>query len=68
MKKKALLFGGTSEAYRDHRIAMALSGAAFGAASPVTVTGAECIRKSYPAFFRDMETLGGTIEYEHELR
>lgn len=28
---------------------------------PVTITGAECVNKSYPRFWADYESLGGQI-------
>ena len=28
---------------------------------PVTITGAECVNKSYPRFWADYEALGGQI-------
>lgn len=39
----------------DHRIAMSLAVAALRADGPVTIEGAECVAKSYPAFFDDLE-------------
>ena len=52
------LAGGTVDAGGDHRMAMAAAVAALGASAPVTIVGAECIRKSYPDFFADLATLG----------
>ncbi len=56
------LKGGTCECWNDHRIAMALSIAALRAESEVTLTGAECISKSYPTFFEDYRKLGGIAD------
>ena len=28
---------------------------------PVTITGAECVKKSYPGFWEDYEKLGGQL-------
>lgn len=50
--------GATVNAHNDHRIAMALSCVAIIADAPITITGAECVAKSYPEFFDDMELLG----------
>lgn len=50
--------GTTVNAHNDHRIAMALSCVAIIADAPITITGAECVAKSYPEFFDDMELLG----------
>lgn len=49
------------DAHGDHRIAMAA--ALFGAAgAPIEIVGAECVAKSYPAFFDDLEALGIRIQ------
>ncbi len=48
--------------YNDHRIVMALSIAALKADGPIIIEGAEAINKSYPSFFDDYKSLGGTIE------
>ena len=53
------LTGGTVDTCGDHRIAMAAAVAACAAAGPVTVTGAECVQKSYPRFWEDYEQLTG---------
>ena len=45
----------------DHRMAMAA--ALLGAAgAPVEILNAECVAKSYPAFFDDLESLGVAIQ------
>lgn len=51
------LFGGETETFNDHRIAMSAAVAATVSKNSVTVLGAECTEKSYPGFFRDLETL-----------
>ncbi len=56
------LTGGTVSGCNDHRIAMMLAIAATRAEGPVTVTGAECVAKSYPDFWEDYAALGGRIE------
>ena len=53
--------GGTVDACGDHRIAMAAAIAATIAQSPVTILGAECVSKSYPAFWDEFKRLGGKI-------
>jgi len=53
--------GGTIDSFGDHRIAMAFSIAAAGASDPVKICGADCVDKSYPAFYQDFVTLGGEI-------
>ncbi len=49
--------GGVCSARGDHRIAMSLALSALRSEAPVTITGAECVRKSYPSFFEDLENL-----------
>ena len=39
----------------DHRMAMSLAVAALRADGPITIEGAECVAKSYPDFFRDLQ-------------
>jgi len=55
------LSGGTVDSVNDHRIAMAASAAAGICTSPVTVTGAEAVAKSYPGFFEDYKKLNGEL-------
>lgn len=49
--------GGVCSARGDHRIAMSLALSALRSDAPVTITGADCVRKSYPTFFEDLENL-----------
>ncbi len=58
--------GCTIDASGDHRIAMAAAIAATVATGPVTILGAECVSKSYPAFWQVYQELGG--QYEQYLR
>ena len=53
---------GTIDAAGDHRIAMAAAIAATVASGPVTILGAECVNKSYPAFWQVYKELGGQYE------
>ena len=55
------LRGGTVDSCGDHRIAMLGAAASELCASPVTVTGAGAVNKSYPGFFGDLVSLGGAI-------
>jgi len=48
----------------DHRIAMMAAVAATRCQEPVTLLGAECVKKSYPNFWEDYQKLGGIID-EH---
>ncbi|PID58339.1 3-phosphoshikimate 1-carboxyvinyltransferase [candidate division KSB3 bacterium] len=52
---RTFLDGGTIDSYNDHRIAMACAVAALGSRSGVTIEAAECVAKSYPEFFDDLE-------------
>lgn len=52
----------TIDAVGDHRIAMAAAIAATVADGPVRVLGAECVSKSYPAFWDEYKRLGGHYE------
>ena len=60
------LSGGTVDAVNDHRIAMAAAIAATVCTELVTILGAQCVQKSYPAFWGEYERLGGI--YEQYLR
>ena len=51
------LTGGTVDSYMDHRIAMAAAVAAGICRNPVTVINAQCVSKSYPAFWDDLESM-----------
>ena len=53
------LHGGEVDGCNDHRIVMALSVAALRADGCVTISDAQSIQKSYPAFFEDYNLLGG---------
>lgn len=52
------LSGGLCQAHGDHRIVMLAAAAAGMTAGPVTIHGAEAVRKSYPAFFDHLTALG----------
>ena len=60
------LTGGTVDSMNDHRIAMAAAIAATVCSEPVTVLGADCVKKSYPSFWEEYGKLGG--QYEQYLR
>ena len=60
------LTGGTVDSVNDHRIAMSAAIAATVCTKPVTILGAECVKKSYPHFFEEYHRLGGN--YEQYLR
>ena len=56
--------GAVVDSRNDHRIAMMAAVAALACEAPVTITGAECVAKSYPSFWEDYEKLGGDIRPE----
>ena len=47
------------ETYNDHRIAMALTILGMNIDGKVIIKGAECVKKSYPNFYEDLESLKG---------
>jgi 3-phosphoshikimate 1-carboxyvinyltransferase len=53
--------GATVDAHSDHRLAMALALAGLRAHAPITIIGAQHVAKSYPAFWRELVLLGGTM-------
>ena len=65
--KDSLAGGVTVDSFNDHRIAMMTAMAATRCTAPVTLTDAGCVKKSYPNFWEDYETLGGTIRKEGSL-
>lgn len=52
----------TTDSFNDHRIAMMAAIAATRCEKPVTITGAQCVAKSYPDFWEAYERLGGKIQ------
>ncbi len=54
--------GGTVDSFNDHRIVMSAAIAATACKSPVTITDAQAVNKSYPTFFEDMKKLGAKIQ------
>lgn len=65
---EGLVFRGHSQllpsevwAWNDHRIAMAMAIAATCVSGEVTITGAECVNKSYPDFWKVYMALGGDL-------
>ena len=53
----ASLRGGVVDASGDHRIAMSGAVAALVCDETVTITGAECVAQSYPAFWEEFERI-----------
>ncbi len=65
--KERLAGGVKVDSFNDHRIAMMAAIAATRCEKPVTITGAQCVAKSYPNFWEELERLGGKIQREYEL-
>lgn len=55
------LVGGSVEGFGDHRMVMSAAVAALRCRKAVTISGAEAVKKSYPAFFEDLTALGANI-------
>ena len=66
--KGSLPGGVTVSGHNDHRIAMMAAIAATNCDASVTITGAECVKKSYPNFWADYEALGGVIARTEEAQ
>ncbi|MBQ3043551.1 MAG: 3-phosphoshikimate 1-carboxyvinyltransferase [Alistipes sp.] len=49
--------GGEVDSHDDHRIAMSLAVTALRTSDEVTIRNRECVAKSYPSFFDDIESL-----------
>ncbi len=56
------LKGAELSSYKDHRIALSLLIAGFGASGETVVDDVECIGKTYPTFFYDFLCLGAKIQ------
>lgn len=56
--------GAELDGHNDHRIVMALAALGPSCREPVTILGAEAVRKSYPDFFQDLETAGVEVMTE----
>jgi 3-phosphoshikimate 1-carboxyvinyltransferase len=54
--------GANVHSHHDHRIAMACAVAALKATGDVMIEEADAVKKSYPDFFRHLETLGASVE------
>ena len=54
--------GSYADSFSDHRIAMSAAILASVSGSECRIKGAECVSKSYPAFFDDLMSLGVELE------
>ena len=52
--------GGAVSGYNDHRMVMALSVLSAVSRGDIILRGAEAVNKSYPNFFEDFSSLGGS--------
>jgi len=59
-----IIQGNTCKSYNDHRIAMTLGIAGTICNSKVVINNAEAVKKSYPNFFQDLQSLGAVIKYK----
>src|SRR5690554_8181567 len=50
------------DAHQDHRLVMAFSILALCTREGLVINGAEHVKKSYPAFFTDLTSLGAVVE------
>jgi len=59
--KKILRGSSTVNSWNDHRIAMSLAVAATKCEHEIILENHTAVKKSYPHFWKDYESLGGTI-------
>ncbi len=59
----AKLTGALVDSHGDHRIVMACAIAAVCADGETVITHSEAVKKSYPHFFEDLQSLGATISH-----
>lgn len=64
VKGKRELKGAEINPYGDHRIAMACAVAALKAKGKTKILNPECVKKSYPNFFKDLRKLGVKIAWK----
>ena len=60
--KERLTGGVEVDCYNDHRIAMMAAIAATRCQQPITLIGADCVKKSYPNFWEHYQMLGGDLD------
>lgn len=60
-----LLAGGEVHSHGDHRIAMMAALASLISQDKIVIKGAEAVGKSYPGFFEDFISLGGSVRKEN---
>ena len=60
INKTGIVVGGAVSGYNDHRMVMALSVLSAVSSGDIILRGAEAVNKSYPNFFEDFSSLGGS--------
>ena len=55
--------GGKVDCYNDHRIAMSGAIMAVVASGTSEIINAQAVSKSYPSFYEDLKSIGGSVEY-----
>lgn len=60
INKTGIVSGGAVSGYNDHRMVMALSVLSAVSSGDIILRGAEAVNKSYPNFFEDFSSLGGS--------
>ena len=55
----------TINPHNDHRIAMACSVVALKAEGKTTILNAECVNKSYPNFYKDLQQIGVNLTFSN---
>lgn len=60
INKTSIVGGGAVSGYNDHRMVMALSVLSAVSSGDIILRGAEAVNKSYPNFFEDFSSLGGS--------
>jgi len=59
--KNSVLQGAEVYGWRDHRLALALTVAALGAETGSKIVGIDCIKKTYPSFYKDFTEIGANL-------
>lgn len=65
---RSALHGAVCDSFADHRIAMTAAVASVCCDGALTVTRGEAVEKSYPAFWKDLVSLGALVESNTEKR
>ena len=66
--KRSLHGNAAVDSWNDHRIAMALALAAIKCDAPIVLEGYKSVKKSYPKFWDDYQSLGGVIHELHDRK